>query len=104
MSFGEIAKPVLTEPGVRYFIDSTLKQCHKVREIYNNYIMNVFLFVTFIFMMGLFLAYKFKGKLTPEEIEHKNDEKKQYIMSKIRNYQDAKQREKQSIITGLPEW
>jgi hypothetical protein len=31
-------------------------------------------------------------------------EKKKYILSKIRNYQDAKIRAQQELITGLPHW
>jgi hypothetical protein len=48
--------------------------------------------------------YKYKGKLTPEEIEVKEMEKKTYILSKIRNYQDAKVKAQQELITGLPHW
>ena len=31
-------------------------------------------------------------------------QKKQYILSKIRNFQDAKIRAQQELITGLPHW
>ena len=50
------------------------------------------------------MLYKYKGKLTPEELEEKDRQKKQYILSKIRNYQQAKLREQQDLITGLPNW
>ena len=29
------AKPILTEPGVKYFLNETLKQCHSFKEKYN---------------------------------------------------------------------
>ena len=90
----EISKPMLTEPGVTYFLNATLKQCHTFKEKYQNMIFNI----------GLLLLYKYKGKLTPEEIEEKELEKKKYILSKIRNYQDAKIRSQQELITGLPHW
>ena len=29
-------RPMLTEPGVKYFINETLKQCHHFKEKYQN--------------------------------------------------------------------
>ena len=42
--------------------------------------------------------------MTPEEIEQNELEKKRYILSKIMNYQDAKIKAQQELITGLPHW
>ena len=104
-SFGfENVKPMLTEPGVKYFINETLKKCHIFKEQYQNMIFNIGLSVVFFIILGILLLYKYKGKLTTEEIEQKEQLKKQYILSKIRNYQDAKQRAQQELITGLPHW
>jgi hypothetical protein len=104
-TFGvENLKPMLTEPGVKYFINETLKQCHQFKEQYHNLNFNIGLLVVFFLILGILLLYKYKGKLTPEEIEQKEVQKKQYILSKIRNYQDAKIRAQQKLITGLPQW
>jgi hypothetical protein len=100
----EIAKPMLTEPGVKYFLNETLKQCHILKEKYYNNVFNVILLISFFIILGILLFYKYKGKLTPEEIEQKELEKKTYILSKIRNYQDTKLRAQQQLITGLPHW
>lgn len=97
-------KPMLTEPGVKYFISETLKQCHHFKEKYQNMIFNITLLIVFFIILGILLLYKYKGKLTPEEIEQKDLQKKQYILSKIRNFQDAKIRAQQELITGLPHW
>ena len=99
-----ISKPMLTEPGVKYFLNETLKQCHKFKEKYQNMVINIGLLIIFFIILGILLLYKYKGKLTPEEIEQKELNKKQYILSKIRNYQDAKLRTQQELITGLPHW
>jgi hypothetical protein len=48
--------------------------------------------------------YKFKGKMTPAEIEQKNREKQQYILSKIQKFKQAKRVANQELITGLPAW
>lgn len=97
-------KPMLTEPGVKYFISETLKQCHNFKEKYQNMIFNITLLIVFFIILGILLLYKYKGKLTHEEIEQKDLLKKQYILSKIRNFQDAKIRAQQELITGLPHW
>ena len=99
-----INRPMLTEPGVKYFINETLKQCHKFKEKHQNMIFNIILLVSFFIILGILLLYKYKGKLTPEEIEERDIIKKQYILSKIKNFQDAKIRAQQELITGLPHW
>jgi hypothetical protein len=98
------AKPILTEPGVKYFLNETLKQCHAFKEKYNNMLFNIGLTIIFFIILAILLLYKYKGKLTPEEIEQKETQKKQYVLSKIRNYQETKLREQQQLITGLPHW
>ena len=50
-TFDEI-KPMLTEPGVKYFINETLKQCHKFKEQYQNMIFNIT--SLFLFLITLF--------------------------------------------------
>jgi hypothetical protein len=97
-------KPMLTEPGVKFFLNETLKQCHIFKEKYNNMIINIGLCIGFFIILGILLLYKYKGKLTPQEIKERELQKKQYILSKIRNFQDAKLRAQQELITGLPHW
>lgn len=104
MNSDRFEKPMLTEPGVKYFINATLKQCHQFKEKYQNMILNISLLIAFFIILGILLLYKYKGKLTPEEIEEKELVKKQYILSKIRNFQDARIRAQQELITGLPHW
>jgi hypothetical protein len=100
----EYSKPMLTEPGVKYFLNETLKQCHQFKEKHNNMIFNIGLLIGFFILLGILLLYKYKDKLTPEEVEQKELDKKRYILSKIRNYQDAKTKAQQELITGLPHW
>jgi hypothetical protein len=100
----EVSKPMLTEPGFKYFLNETLKQCHTYKEKYQNTIFNIGLLIGFFIILGILLIYKYKGKLTPEEIEQKEMEKKTYILSRIHNYQDAKRKAQQELITGLPHW
>ena len=97
-------KPILTEPGVKYFLTKSLQECHAFKEKYYNTALNIGLFLLFVFILGTLLLFKYKGKLTPSEKLQKDREKQQYILSKIKNYQDSKRRAHQELITGLPEW
>jgi hypothetical protein len=101
---GDYNKPMLTEPGVKFFLNETLKQCHNFKEKHNNMLFNVGMLIGFFVILGILLLHKYKGKLTKEEIGEKELQKKQYILSKIRNFQDAKVRAQQELITGLPHW
>jgi len=104
MNFDDFSKPKLTEPGVKYFLHQTLKQCHVARDNFHNMVFNIGLFIAFLLILGFILLYKYKGKLSPVEVAQKNKEKQQYILSKIKNFQQAKRIAHQEIITGLPNW
>lgn len=104
MNFDDFEKPRLIEPGVKYFLNETLKQTHIFRMKYQNTLFNIFLFVLFVVILGSILVYKYKGKLTPDEKKSKDIEKQQYILTKIKNLQIAKRRAHQELITGLPNW
>lgn len=104
MNFEEPVKPLLTEPGVKYFLNQALKQSHIIKENFHNMIFNIGMLIFFLLILGAILVYKYKGRLTPVEIEIKNKEKRQYILDRIKNFQIAKQKAQQELITGLPHW
>lgn len=60
-------KPLLTEPGVKYFMNQVLKQCNEQKYVFTNTVFNLVLFLIFVLIIGGFLYYKYRGKLTPEE-------------------------------------
>ena len=104
MNFEQYTKPSLIEPGVKYFLNQTLKQCHIIKNTYHNVIFNLGLFIAFLLVLMFILVYKYKGRLTPSEKVQKNKEKQQYILSKIKIVQDSKRKAHQELITGLPDW
>jgi hypothetical protein len=97
-------KPTLVEPGVKYFLKETLKQCKEFKNKYNNLLFNIGLCCGFFFILGIVLLYKYKGKLSPLERQRKDREKQQYILSKVQKFQLAKKQAHQELITGLPNW
>lgn len=97
-------RPLLIEPGVRSFLGETLKQCHKFKEEYYNTLFNIGMFIAFFIVLAILLVYKYKGKLTEEEKYQKDLEKQQYVLEKLKAYQENKLKAHQQLITGLPRW
>lgn len=96
--------PNLIEPGMKYFLDKSLVNCRNLKDKYLNYLFNIGVFLLFILLVGSILYFKYKGKPSKYELEQKEIQKKHYILSRIKNYQDAKRHSSKDLITGLPEW
>jgi len=94
----------LVENGFRYYLVENLKNCKKIRQNYTNNIYNVSLLLFLIAGIFCFLFIKYKGKLTVEEIKKRDLLKEQYILSRMKNYQDDRRKNSQKLITGLPHW
>ena len=99
-------KPTLIEPGVKYFLNGTLKECRKFKDNYISVIFNISMVLLLVALVGGFLMYRYKGKPTPAEIELKNRKKQEYIVSKLQQLAIEKKKNtvNTSMITGLPEW
>ena len=100
----EFSKPTLIEPGTKYFLGQNLKLSHDYKIVFYNKVFNIVLFIIFFVILGLLLLYKYKGKLTPMEKRKKNAEQHQYVLERIKKFQEAKRIAHQELITGLPEW
>ena len=100
------APPLLIEPGVRYFLNGTLKECRKFKEVHASDFFNIYMTCTLVVLIGGFLLYRFKGKLTPDEVVIKNRKKQEYIISKLHQiaYLKKNQGFGANMITGLPQW
>lgn len=76
--------PVLTEPGVRYFLSKSLEQCHKMKDYYHTQTFNFTVGIAFFICLGIFLYLRYKGKPTYEEVEAKKRQQQEYILSKLK--------------------
>jgi hypothetical protein len=101
-----LTSPRLIEPGVRYFLSGTLKECRKFKDNNASIFFNIYMSGIFVIVIGGFLLYKYKGKLTPMEIEAKMRNKKEYIISKLNQmaYLRKTQGNANGMITSLPQW
>ena len=82
--------PTLVEPGVKYFLGETLKNCRQIKDKYINVIFNIGAVLILLLCLGLFFYARYKGRMNPQELKKKELQKQHYIMSKIRNFHDAK--------------
>lgn len=103
------AKPNLIAPGVRSFMDFTLRNCRELKDNYTSNAINLSLTLFLFSMMGLFLYFKYKGKPTKEEQETKKIEGQQYVMRKLGMHAATRQMAEQmklnnGSLTGLPMW
>ena len=96
------AQPTLIEPGTKYFLRETLKNCSKKRLFYNTVVLNIGLLLIFSAILGTFLYYRHKTKLTPKEKKEKLKREQEYIMVKLRNFNEEAQKKQNLLITNLP--
>jgi hypothetical protein len=102
--------PQLVAPGVKSFMDFTLRNCRQMKDSYMTFAVNIGLTVTFIVVIGGFLYYKYKGKPTREEVEQRKRQGQEYVMKKLGTHVATRQlssnqsKNDSSVITGLPMW
>mgnify|MGYP001353377658 CR=1 FL=1 len=96
--------PKLIEPGTRYFLNASLLRCSEIKNKYYNYVFNISVFLALSLIICMILYFKYKGRLSKHEIEVNENKKREYIMSKIKNYQDTRRKEREQMITNLPKW
>ena len=96
------SKPSLTEYNIKYTLSSALKECHHFKMQHYNFLFNLGIVCTLGVLIALTLLVKYRGKPTEEEKSEKEHKKKEYILSRIQNFQDARNKLSQRLITGLP--
>ena len=94
------SNPVLCEPGIKYYLRSSLKESHKFKEKYINFFYNIGMFVIFIVVLFSILYYRYKGRLTKGEVELKNRRKQEYIVSKLQQLSAIKKNNE--MLTNIP--
>jgi len=97
-------KPTLIEPGVKYFLNETLKNCRNKKQVSEKININIALFALFSIIIGSILYYKWKHKPTLEELKQRDNIKKHYILNKIKQITDVKLKDRNETITNLPKF
>lgn len=94
--------PRLIESNVKNYLQYSLHQCHANRVSIYMTALNIGIFVGFILFVGAILYFCYKTKRTPEEEYQRLMTDQEYILSKIRFYQEQQSRIQASGITNLP--
>jgi hypothetical protein len=94
--------PSLIEPGVKYFLRETLKQCRSVKNRYYSIIYNGLLLIIFTAILAGWLIYKRRTKPTAEDIEARRQLQREYVLGKVKAMSDKKKKEENTLITSLP--
>lgn len=94
--------PILCEPGMKYFINCSLKESHKLKEKNFNFFFNIILTLVFITFVSCILFYRYKGRLTKKDIEIKNRKKQEYIVSKLQHLSAIRENNNLNMISELP--
>tara|TARA_B100000902_G_scaffold305286_1_gene293700 strand:+ start:369 stop:710 length:342 start_codon:yes stop_codon:yes gene_type:complete len=97
-------RPILTEPGVSYFLKETLKKCKIKKDVEMNNLMNLGLLITFITITSSLLYYKFKTRPTEEDREKLKRLKRDYFVNRVRRLESKKAKQLQQSITNLPKF
>lgn len=96
--------PSLTEPGVKYWVNQTLKECRKFKDKNVNYIFNIGMTIALFLGTSIFLYFRYKGNITHSEIAKKNRIKQEYIVSKLQQLALVKKQKSSTMLTDLPTW
>ncbi len=97
-----MSDPALIEPGARYFFQETLKHCKRVKTARSSTIFNLVGFIGLCVLVGVFLWYKKRNKLTPEEVQNKELSKHMYLAEKLKMVDMAERQD--DMITNLPKY
>ena len=95
-------RPNLIEPGVKYFLNSTLEQCNTIKYKYYNVLYNLGLLGGFIIIVSIILYYKYNLKHNRKIQEEKKKVENEYILSKLQFMQDYRKNQVNNMHTDLP--
>ena len=93
--------PKLIESSAKNYLFNTLQQCHSNRVNVYFYALNVGVVVLLVLVFGTTLYYCSKQKMTDYEKNQKMVKDQQYVLSKIRYYQEDKKNMQQSQVSGI---
>lgn len=97
-----LAKPSLTDFKTKYSLATALTECHRFKMQHYNFLFNLAIVVVLVLSLCFILLVKYRGKPTEDEKAEKEYKKKEYILSRIQHFQDARTKMSQGLITGLP--
>jgi hypothetical protein len=97
-------RPRLIEPGVKYFLSSSLEQCQLLKNKYYNFLYNLGMFLALSSIVGITLYIKYTHKNNVKLQEEIKQQQQEYIMNKLRFMQDYRKNQVNTPISDLSSW
>jgi hypothetical protein len=91
------AAPRLIEQGVKSYMQVVLNKCNEHRIHFYQFTFNLVILVVFLLVVGTILWYCYKRKLTPEEKYRRQLKDQEYVLTKIRQFQIEKDRQRDQM-------
>lgn len=91
----------LIEPSVKNYLFNTLQKCHSKRVDIYFYVLNIGVLIIFGFIVVATLYYCYTQKPNEYERQQKLIKDQEYIMSKIRYYQDQRKNDEETQISSI---
>lgn len=82
--------PSLVEPTIKVIMKQQLDVCNKDKFQKNSIILNIVIGAVILFVIATILYVKYNGKQDIKQMKERERKKKEYILSKINNYQKMK--------------
>ena len=82
--------PSLVEPTIKVIMKQQLDVCNKDKFQKNSIILNIVIGAVILFIISAILYVKYNGKQDIKLMKERERKKKEYILSKINNYQKMK--------------
>jgi hypothetical protein len=93
--------PNLIEPSAKNYLFQTLQQCHKNRVSIYYYTLNIGVFLLFVGITAFLLYSCSQKKVSDYERRQNMLRDQEYVLSKIRFYQDLQKKRAQTEGTGI---
>lgn len=94
-------EPSLIEPSVKNYMFNTLQKCHSNRVNIYFYVLNFGILILFVIIVGMTLYYCYTQKPNEYERQQKLVRDQEYVMSKIRYYQEEKKTNNESQFSSI---
>lgn len=96
--------PKLVDYNIKVTLHDSLKKVNEYKIKFYNDMFNIAVCVLFFGSLALFLFYRYKGKLSEDEILKKENEKRMYVLGKLQQLNNIQTSQNNKLITNLPEF
>lgn len=96
--------PKLVDYNIKVTLHDSLKKVNEYKIKFYNDMLNIAICLFFFGSLAVFLFYRYKGKLTQDEIMKKENEKRMYVLNKLHQLNNIQTTQNNKLITNLPEF